>query len=100
MGADVAQQELVAVRRRLGDPHNAQYAATAADIVDHDLLAQRRREARTKKPCPRSLRPTSTKWEKKGHGSRRPRLRNRCMVARERDERGQYQDEPALGGRF
>jgi hypothetical protein len=100
MGADVAQQELVAVGRRLGDAHNAQRAATAADVVDHNLLAQRRREAGTEQPCHGILRSTGGIWNDQGHGSRRPRLRYRRVVARTCDERDQYQDGPAMDGRF
>ena len=44
MGADRAEHELVAVRRRLGDARAAVHAAGAAGILDHDLRAEHLRE--------------------------------------------------------
>src|SRR5947208_1392950 len=41
MGADVAEHELVAVGRRLGDAGGAGHAARAAHIFNDDLLPQK-----------------------------------------------------------
>jgi hypothetical protein len=38
--ADVAEHELISVRRRLGDPGGANHAAGPADVLDDHLLPQ------------------------------------------------------------
>ena len=60
VGADVAEHELVAVGRRLGDARRAGHAAGAADVLDDHLLAEQLGQAR------REMRPTTS-------SGRRPR---------------------------
>jgi hypothetical protein len=46
VGADIAEHELIAVRRRLRHSRSAGHAARATDVLDDDLLAQKLGKAR------------------------------------------------------
>ena len=71
-----AEHELIAVRRRLRHPGRPHHSAGAADVLDHNLLAQDLGEARGKDPPEHIRAPTGRKADDHAHGTGRPALGN------------------------
>ena len=75
MGADSANHEGVAVRRRISDPPGAGHAARAADVLDHDLLPQDLAHARGDDAGKHIGRATGREWNDHRDGAGRVSLR-------------------------
>ena len=75
MGADIAEHELIAVRRRLRHARSAGHAARAAHILDDDLLPQKLGKAGGQNASDRVCRTTGSERNDHRHWPGGPVLR-------------------------
>jgi hypothetical protein len=74
------EQQRIAVGLRLGDFSRAQRSASAAHILDHDLLAKGLRHRIRNQPSHRIARPARRGRHDNGHGPFRIGLLRHCAV--------------------
>ena len=86
MGAEIAEHELIAVRRRFRHARGAGHSARAADIFDNDLLAQDLGKAWGEDTSDGVRRTARGEWNDHGHWPSRPILRERRRDGAETDD--------------
>ncbi len=84
VGADRAEHQGVAIGRGIGDPLGAGHAAGAADVLDHDLLAENLAHARCHDAAEHVGRAAGR--ERNDHRDRLGRIALRRCGARERQQ--------------